>query len=83
MAEIVQSSSRRLEILDVLLRYGWDYMRQLLTIVYGNLNSNETVDRKLSSCYPERSNGDWRFSGTTGIKLYLSIESIAYRAYIQ
>jgi ubiquinone biosynthesis protein len=32
MAEIVQSSSRRLEILDVLLRYGWDYMRQLLTI---------------------------------------------------
>ncbi len=32
MAEIVQSSSRRLEILDVLLRYGWDYMRQLLTL---------------------------------------------------
>lgn len=32
MAEIVHSSSRRLEILDVLLRYGWDYMRQLLTI---------------------------------------------------
>ena len=32
MAEIVQSSSRRLEILDVLLRHGWDYMRQLLTI---------------------------------------------------
>jgi ubiquinone biosynthesis protein len=32
MAEIVQSSSRRLEILDVLLRHGWDYMRQLLTL---------------------------------------------------
>lgn len=32
MAEIVHSSSRRLEILDVLFRYGWDYMRQLLTI---------------------------------------------------
>ncbi len=32
MAEIVQSSSRRLEILDVLLRHGWDYMRQLIAI---------------------------------------------------
>jgi ubiquinone biosynthesis protein len=31
MSEIVPSGSRRLEILDVFLRHGWDYMRQLLT----------------------------------------------------
>ena len=31
MAEIVPSSSRRLEILDVFLRHGWDYMRQLIS----------------------------------------------------
>jgi ubiquinone biosynthesis protein len=32
MFDIVQSSSRQREILDVFLRYGWDYMRQLLTL---------------------------------------------------
>jgi ubiquinone biosynthesis protein len=32
MFDIVQSSSRQREILDVFLRHGWDYMRQLLTL---------------------------------------------------
>jgi ubiquinone biosynthesis protein len=31
MSEIVPSGSRRLEILDVFLRHGWDYMRQLIS----------------------------------------------------
>ncbi len=30
MFDIVQSSSRQREILDVFLRHGWDYMRQLI-----------------------------------------------------
>ena len=32
MFDIVQSSSRQREILDVFLRHGWDFMRQLLTL---------------------------------------------------
>jgi ubiquinone biosynthesis protein len=32
MSVIAPTSSRQKEILDVLLRHGWDYMRQLLTI---------------------------------------------------
>jgi predicted unusual protein kinase regulating ubiquinone biosynthesis (AarF/ABC1/UbiB family) len=32
MSAIISTSSRQKEILDVLLRNGWDYMRQLLTI---------------------------------------------------
>lgn len=32
MSVIVPTSSRQREILDVLLRHGWEYMRQLLTI---------------------------------------------------
>jgi ubiquinone biosynthesis protein len=31
MSEIIQSGSRQIEILDVFLRHGWDYMRQLVT----------------------------------------------------
>jgi ubiquinone biosynthesis protein len=32
MSAIVSTNSRQKEILDVLLRYGWDYMQQLLTL---------------------------------------------------
>jgi predicted unusual protein kinase regulating ubiquinone biosynthesis (AarF/ABC1/UbiB family) len=31
MSDLLATSSRQLEILDIFLRHGWDYMRQLLT----------------------------------------------------